>query len=184
MADLSTVARPYAKALFEIASGERELAAWSAGLAAAAAIVSDARAHEFLARPGSSAGDRAEFVWSLCADVADAAILRTDAGRNLLRLLAENDRLAVLPEISAQFDALKAHAESKIRVTLLAATSVDAALSARIQSALQQRLGRSVELDVAVDETLLGGAIVKAEDRVIDGSVRSRLQRLAETLID
>lgn len=184
MADHSTVARPYAKALFEAATAAGDLAGWSAALAAAAGVAGDATAHTYLGRPGLDAAARADFVGKICAGVEGAALLGSQVGRNLLRLLAENDRLAALPEISAQFDRLKTHAENKVKVKLTSASTVDEAQAARIAGALQKTLGRQVELELEVDPTLLGGAIVRAEDRVIDGSVRSRLTRLAETLID
>ena len=100
-----------------------------------------------------------------------------------MRLLAENDRLTVLPEIAAQFDALKADAENKVNVTVTAATAVDKTLAEQIKKALEAKLGRTVELSLAVDPSLIGGAIIQADDMVIDGSVRTRLQRLTEKLV-
>ena len=92
--------------------------------------------------------------------------------------------MPVLGEISEQFDALKAQAENKVKVTLVSATPVDTQVAEQVTQALQKRLGRSVELTLEVDEKILGGAIIRAEDMVIDGSVRTRLQRLAEALVD
>ena len=97
--------------------------------------------------------------------------------------MSENDRLTALPEIAAQFDALKAEAENKVKVTVTAATQVDGAIAEQIKKALQQKLGRAVELTLAVDASLIGGAIIQADDMVIDGSVRTRLQRLAEKIV-
>jgi F-type H+-transporting ATPase subunit delta len=88
-----------------------------------------------------------------------------------------------LPEIAAQFDALKADAENKVKVTVTAATTVDPAIAEQIKKALQQKLGRAVELTLAVDASLIGGAIIQADDMVIDGSVRTRLQRLTEKIV-
>ena len=88
-----------------------------------------------------------------------------------------------MPEIAAQFDALKAQSENKVKVTLTSATQVDAALAEQVTKALTQRLGRAVELTLEVDASLLGGAIIRADDMVIDGSVRTRLQRLTESLV-
>jgi F-type H+-transporting ATPase subunit delta len=184
MADHSTVARPYAKALFEAASAARDLAGWSTALAAAAGVVRDAAAHRYLGRPELDAAARADFVGKICASMEGAALLSSGLGRNLLRLLAENDRLNALPEISAQFDRLKTRAENKVRVKVTSASAIDDAQATKISAALQKTLGRQVDLELEVDPALLGGAIVRAEDRVIDGSVRSRLKRLAETLID
>jgi F-type H+-transporting ATPase subunit delta len=183
MADLSTVARPYAKALFDLASAERKLQAWSDALGAAAAVVADPSAKRALANPGFDDGARATLVGSVAGAVKGGELLTSAAGKNFLRLLAENDRLTVLPEIAAQFDALKADAENKVNVTVTAATAVDKTLADQIKKALEQKLKRTVELTLAVDASLIGGAIIQADDMVIDGSVRTRLQRLTEKLV-
>jgi F-type H+-transporting ATPase subunit delta len=183
MADSSTVARPYAKALFDLANAEHKLPAWSAALNAAAAVVSDEHAKRVLARPSLTEAQRVELVTALATAVPGGEPLGAGQGQNLLKLLAENDRLTALPEIASQFDALKTEAENKVNVTLVAATPVDAQLTEQITQALRQRLGREVELSVEVDASMLGGAIIRAQDMVIDGSVRTRLQRLTEALV-
>jgi F-type H+-transporting ATPase subunit delta len=183
MAEFSTVARPYAKALFDLASAARTLPAWSDALSAAAAVVGHAHARRALANPGLDERQRAGLVASVASGIAGSDLLGGPEGKNLLLLLAENDRLNALPEIAAQFDALKAQAENKIKVKLISATPVDDALVAQVTKALEQRLGRAVELELEVDAALLGGAIIRADDMVIDGSVRTRLQRLAEAIV-
>jgi F-type H+-transporting ATPase subunit delta len=183
MADSSTIARPYAKALFDLANGERKLGEWSAALGAAAAVVADAGAQRALANPGFDDAARAALIGSVAAAVKGGELLASGHGKNLLQVLAENDRLTALPQIAAQFDALKAEAENKVKVTVTAATQVDGAIAEQIKKALQQKLGRAVELTLAVDASLIGGAIIQAADMVIDGSVRTRLQRLTEKLV-
>lgn len=183
MADLSTVARPYAKALFDLANGEGKLGAWSLALGAAAAVVGDANAKRALANPSLDDRQRAELVGSVVAALPGGDLFGTAQGKNLLRLLAENDRLTVLPEIAAQFDALKTEAENKAKVTVTSATPIDGALAEQIKKSLEKKLGRAVELTLAVDASLIGGAVIQADDRVIDGSVRTRLQRLADTIV-
>jgi F-type H+-transporting ATPase subunit delta len=183
MADASIVARPYAKALFDLANAEQKLPAWSAALGVAALVVGDEHAKRVLNRPSLTEAQRVELVTALATAVPGGEPLGAVQGQNLLKLLAENDRLGALPEISAQFDALKAEAENKVKVTLVSASAVDAALTEQITKALTQRFGRVVELSVEVDASLLGGAIIRADDMVIDGSVRTRLQRLTETLV-
>jgi F-type H+-transporting ATPase subunit delta len=183
MADVGSVARPYAKALFDLASGERKLPQWSAALAAAAAVVADAGAKRALANPKLDDESRAALVIDIASAVKGGELLATTEGRNLMYVLAENDRLTALPEIAAQFDALKAEAENKVNVTVTSATAVDAALAERIKKALEQKLERTVELTLQVDASLLGGAVIQADDMVIDGSVRTRLQRLTEKLV-
>jgi F-type H+-transporting ATPase subunit delta len=183
MADSSTVARPYAKALFDLANSERKLAEWSAALGAAAAVLADANAKRALANPGLGDEARATLVGSIASAIKGGELLASGQGKNLLQVLAENDRLTALPEIAVQFDALKAAAENKVKVTVTAATQVDGAIAEQIKKALQQKLGRTVELTLAVDASLIGGAIIQADDMVIDGSVRTRLRRLTEKIV-
>jgi len=182
MAEFSTVARPYAKALFAVAEAGGNLAAWSEALSAAAAAVGDARAKEYLARPSMNAEQRAAFLATVL-EKAVGGVFDSPEGKNLLRVVSENGRLAALPEIAAQFDKLKALAENRVTVKLCSASAVDAAQVERIAAALKRRLGREVEVETEIDPKLVGGAIVRAEDRVIDGSVRSRLERLAGSLV-
>jgi F-type H+-transporting ATPase subunit delta len=184
MSDFGTVARPYARAIFEIARQVDDLSGWSDALAAAAAVVVEPGARAYLAQPGLNSADRAAFVWQIANGVPGSTRLVTPEGKNLLGLLAENDRLDALPEIAVQFDALKTEAEKKIKVTLVSATPVEPAVAEELSRSLAKRFGRSVELGVEIDSSLLGGAIIRAEDMVIDGSVRSRLQRLADSLVD
>ena len=184
MADFATVAKPYARAIFDIASASGELAQWSEALSAAAGVVEDAAALTYLGRPELSARDRAEFVAGVCAELPGAAKLNAAEGRNLIELLSENDRLTAIGEISKQFDALKIAAENRVKVTLTSATPVEPGVVTKLTQSLERKLGRIVELTLEVDATLLGGAVIRAEDMVIDGSVRNRLQRLTDRLID
>ena len=183
MADASTIARPYAKALFDLATAERQLTAWSDALAAAAAVVADAGAKRALANPAFDDAARATLVGSIVGSIKGGELLTTQSGKNLLQLLAENGRLTALPEIAVQFDALKAEAEKKVNVTVTSATQIDAALGEQIKKSLEKKLGRTVELTLAVDAALIGGAVIQADDMVIDGSVRTRLQRLTEAIV-
>ena len=183
MADASSVARPYAKALFDLATAEGRLPEWSAALGAAAAVLADAGAKRALANPAFDDAARAGLVGSIASAIKGGELLTSAAGKNLLLLLSENDRLTALPEIAAQFDALKAEAENKVKVTVTAATTIDAGIAEQIKKALQRKLGRLVELTLAVDASLIGGAIIQADDMVIDGSVRTRLQRLTEKIV-
>jgi F-type H+-transporting ATPase subunit delta len=183
MADYGTIARPYARAAFDIAKEANALDAWSQTLAAAAAVVSNDDAERVLSSPSIGDEARVELIAGVGGSMQGAELFGDARFRSLLRLLAENDRLAALPEVSAQFDELKAEAENKVDVTLVSATSVEPEVAEKITQALERRLGRRVDLKVEIDDKLLGGAIVRAEDMVIDGSVRMRLQRLTETLI-
>jgi F-type H+-transporting ATPase subunit delta len=117
-------------------------------------------------------------------DLPGGAVLSTSEGRNLLRLLSENDRLDAFDEISKQFDQLKAEQENKVRVTLVSAVGVDSETTDKIALALGKKLGRTVELALEIDQALIGGAVIRAEDMVIDDSLRTRLSRLTSALVD
>jgi len=184
MVDFTTVARPYARAAFDVAAEAGELESWSAALAAAAQLVADPAARAYLGNPALQAGQRAEFLAGLCSSVDGGAALASGAGRNLLNLLAENDRLQALGEISAQFDELRAERENRVKVTLTAASAVDAAQAEKVAAALKRRLGRDIELEVEIDPALIGGAVIRAQDMVIDDSVKARLERLTGALVD
>lgn len=184
MADFGTVARPYARAIFDIALAADSLDLWSRGLAAAGAVAGDRSAREFLSRPELGVAEISEFMASVLASIDEAAVFGTPEGQNLLKLLAENDRLGALAEIAAQFDQLKAEQENRVAVTLVSASAVDAAQAEKISSALSRRLGRSVDLTLELDPSLLGGAVIRAKDMVIDDSLQTRLKRLASALAD
>ena len=104
-------------------------------------------------------------------------------GTNFLKLLLENDRAAVLPEIAEHYETLKAKIENVVDVTVTAATALDNQQQETISKALRERLGRDVKLETAIDENLIGGAVIRAGDVVIDGSLRARLDGLANALI-
>jgi F-type H+-transporting ATPase subunit delta len=183
MSGTSTIARPYAQALFEIATRDGSLAGWAQTLSALAETVGDENASVFLSRPDLDNEVRTGFVSSVAEELGAPDLLGTDHGQNLLRLLAENDRLSALPDIASRFEALKAMAENTIRVTLVTATVADEDVAKRIATALETKLGRTVELEQEIDDGLLGGAVIRAEDMVIDGSVKTRLQKLADSLV-
>lgn len=183
MADLGTVARPYARAAFRVANEAGALEGWSQALAAAAAVVANDEAERVLTSPKLSDDARIEFIESIAASMPGSELFGTPQFKGLLKLLAENDRLAALPEISARFDELKAEAENKVDVTLVSAAPVEPDVAQKFTEALERRLGRTVDLKIEIDENLLGGAVIRAEDMVIDGSVRARLERLTETLV-
>lgn len=178
MAEKSTIARPYAKALFELALAQKRLDAYSEVLSLAAAIVRDARVRELLTSPHVTPDQLA----SLVIDVAGAKL--DDAGRNFIRVLAQNRRLGFLPEIAAIYEKLKAEEENIVDVTVTSAVALDTNLQKRFATALNKRLQREVRLHCETDPDLLGGAILRADDLVIDGSLRGRLERLRAELTE
>ena len=174
MPDKSTIARPYAKAAFEAAGGR--LGEWSEGLRRAAAVVLDPRVAALLDNPHVTPEQLAGLISSIAEPHLD------EAGRNFIRALADNRRLACLPEGAARFDELKAEAEGTIEVTLTSAAPLSEPQQRSLAGALERRLRRRVQLRCELDPGLLGGATVRAGDLVIDGSVRSRLERIAHQL--
>lgn len=172
MAQETTVARPYAEAAFDLARGADALAGWADGLANAAAVVADERVDALLRNPRVEAEQKAGFILEVCGESLDLQ------QRNFIRLLVERDRIGVLPEIRRQYDELRARHERTLDAELVTAQPVDDAVRDRVAAALSKRLDRTVHLDARVDETLIGGAIVRAGDMVIDGSVRGRLASL------
>lgn len=176
MADKSTIARPYAKAAFEEAREHGRLGPWSAALRTCAAVVADSRVGELLGNPRVTAQELANLVIEIAGPSLD------EQGRNFVRTLADNRRLARLPEISTRFDELKSEAEGVIDVTVTSAAPLDEALRAKLAAALERRLRRSVRLQCATDPALIGGAVLRAGDLVIDGSLRGKLERIAYQL--
>ncbi len=176
MAERATIARPYAKAAFEYARQLKAFAEWSHGLAVAAEIVADPRVAPLCSNPRLSVADLA----SLVTDVAAANL---DPGmQNFVRVLAENHRLPLLPEIAAQYEELRSAVENTVDVEVVSAVALSAAQSESLKQALNARLKRQVRMRNSVDSALLGGAVVRAGDLVIDGSLKGRLERLATEL--
>ena len=176
MADKTTIARPYAKAAFEEAKSANHLGAWSETLRTASTVVQDASVQKLLGNPSVTNADLAKLVADLAGPQLDGQ------GRNFVQTLAENRRLAYLPEISALFDELKDEAEGVIDVTVTSAAPLENSQRETLSAALQRRLKREVRLHCETDPALIGGAVLRAGDLVIDGSVRSRLDRIAYEL--
>jgi F-type H+-transporting ATPase subunit delta len=176
MAELSTVARPYAQAVFEIAHEQGNLASWGDMLAAAALVSDDAEMQQVLASPGITREQVADLFVTVCADALD------EGGRNFVRVLADNHRVGLLGEIAEQYATLRAEAERTIEATVSTAFELSEAQQQKLAAALKERLGRDVRLTCEIDKTLLGGAVIHAGDLVIDGSALGRLGRLAGQL--
>jgi F-type H+-transporting ATPase subunit delta len=176
VADKTTVARPYAKAAFEEAQSANHLGAWSESLRTASSVVQDPSVRRLLGNPSVTNADLAKLVTDLAQPQLD------DQGRNFVQTLAENRRLAYLPEISTLFDELKDQAEGVIDVTVTSAAPLDKGQEETLSGALARRLKRQIRLHCETDPSLLGGAVLRAGDLVIDGSVRTRLDRIAYEL--
>jgi len=177
MADRLTVARPYAKAAFAQAQADGDLSAWSTALERAAMAVADTRVRALFGSPNVTAAQLAD----LLSAVAGPGLNQN--GRNFISLLAENKRLPFLAEISQIFKALKDDAERVVDVQITAATALPEVEGRQLAAALEKRFNRKVRVQSAIDPSLIGGAVVRAGDLTIDGSVKARLARLARELI-
>ena len=176
MAEQATIARPYARAAFEHAHAAGQLAKWGDVLARASAVLADERVAALVGNPRVRVPELVDFVLDLAGAGAD------EQARNFVRLLAENRRLALLPGISEQFDALRAEVEHTVDVTVTSALPLTDEQGEKLRAALAKRLGRTVRLQAQVDPALIGGAVVRAGDFVVDGSLRGRVERLANTM--
>jgi F-type H+-transporting ATPase subunit delta len=173
MSQALTLARPYARAAFSIARDAGALPAWSDALAFAARVAADPAVAALLGNPGLIQADATTL---LAPEGADATF------GNFLGLLFENRRLSLLPEIAGMFDELRFEAERGVKAKVTSAVALPAAELETITAALKKRFGRDVEVETAVDESLIGGAVIDAGDVVIDGSLKGKLGRLQAAL--
>jgi F-type H+-transporting ATPase subunit delta len=176
MADKSTIARPYARAAFEEARLENKLEPWSEALHTGAAVVVDPRVDALLGNPHVTPEQLAQLVIGIAGPELG------EHGANFVRTLAANRRLAVLPEIAELFDTLKDAEQGVADVSVTSAAPLGAGQQRELSAALAKRLKRTVRLHCATDPALIGGAVVRSGDLVIDGSLRTRLERIAYEL--
>ena len=176
MAELATIARPYAEAAFEIARDAQALPAWSGMLRFAATVVRDPRVAEALDNPRLDAAAKESLLLSIGGDRF------TGEARNFIRVLVETERVALLPQISAMFDTLKNDAEATANATIESAFELSDAQVAELRSALEKRFGKKIEATVTVNPELIGGARVTVGDAVLDGSVQAKLAAMRAQL--
>ncbi len=176
MAEQLTIARPYARAAFEEARADQRLGPWSEALHVAAEVVRDSRVAALLGNPRVTAEQLAQLVIDIAGPKLGAH------GENFVRTLAANHRLGYLPEVATLFDTLKDAAEGVADVTVTSAATLDEAQQRTLAAALEKRLKRQVRLHCQLDPALIGGAVLRSGDLVIDGSLRTRLERIAYQL--
>ncbi len=175
MAELSTLARPYARAAFEYASEAGDLQGWSDSLGTASSVAKQSTVDQLLSSPSSTSAEQAAALTGICGESLSSA------GKNFICILSENRRLKLLPEISHQFEIMKANQERAIEVDVASAQPLDEEQQEKLNEALSKKLERKVNMQVSLDKSLLGGAVIRAGDTVIDGSIRGRLTKLAES---
>ncbi|GLX78483.1 ATP synthase subunit delta [Thalassotalea insulae] len=175
MSELTTVARPYAKAAFDFAVEANAVDSWLEMLVFAAEVSQNETIVNYLSG-GASVEQATDLFLKVCGEQIDSK------GQNLIKLMAENHRLLVLPQVLAQFSELKAEYEKEIAVDVTSAVKLKAAQQKVISAALEKRLARKVKLNCVVDANVVSGLLIKAGDMVIDGSIRGKLNRLATTM--
>ncbi|WMS86015.1 F0F1 ATP synthase subunit delta [Pleionea litopenaei] len=176
MAEFTTVARPYAKAAFEHAMAANALANWSDMLSLMSAVADDKQMQDLLTSPHLTREQQRDAMLNVCADKLDAQ------GQNFVKLLSENHRLLALPKIAEIFEHLKSEFEKTVDAHVISAAELTVEQQEKLKQKLATKLGRQVNIDVTIDNSLLGGLVIEAEDMVIDGSVRGKLAKLSETL--
>jgi len=176
MAELTTLARPYAKAAFAEAQEKNALEAWSDDLSVLAAYAADADMAAILVHPSLTAEQQAQALLDVCGDKLN------EAAKNLVAVLAENKRLSLLPEVSVLFEELKAQLQNTVDVVVTTAFEMTDAQQTKLAESLKAKLKCEVRMSSEIDESLIGGAIIRAGDLVIDGSLTGKLSKLAEAM--
>lgn len=176
MSENITFARPYARAVYDLASEEGRVAQWGATLSLIAKAATQIDAAGLVGDPRITDPSMVQIVADLCGGALDGQ------GKNLVRLLVENRRLASAADLAAMFEQFRAQGEGVIKAHVVSARLLTEAQREALVAALKQKLGRDITLSTEEDETLLAGAIVRAGDLVIDGSLKGRLEQLAQTM--
>ena len=176
MSELTTTARPYARAIFELADESKTLNDWSEFLSFMGTVASNDDVRAVLDNPKLTRQGAADVFVQLCDEKLD------DKAVNLVKQLANNNRLSILPAISSLYEEMKDEAEGAIEATVTSAKKLTKKEQEDIAKALKKRLGRDVKITTVIDESILGGAIIRAGDLVIDGSIQGRLRSMTQVL--
>ncbi len=177
MSEVATIARPYARAAFEHAQAAGSFQEWSDLLKLLSAVVQDPGMQDLLGSPAVDLDAKGQLVVDICGDR-----LQQD-GINFVHMLAANRRLSAAPDIAALYEIFRADAERTVKAEVVSARKLTKEQQQKLTSVLSKRLGREVVLNCRVDASLLGGAIVRAGDMVIDGSAQGKLEQLASAMI-
>lgn len=180
MSDITTIARPYAKAIFEIALASKQLAGWSSILTILTQAVSLPETVQFITNPLATGQDHLDLFLSLLKNLKVSVDPKLQ--QQFITVLVENKRLLLIPGICIQYELLRAEQEKTLTVSVSAYSELSKTQEQRLIETLTQRLQRQVSLEISIDKSLLGGALIKAGDLVIDGSVLGQLLKLASSL--
>jgi len=176
MSDFTTAARPYANAVYDIANETSALDSWSDALANLAAVVNDAQVSEMLSDPETGKQQKGELVIQILGDKLN------EQQQNLIKLMAENGRLSIMQDVQEQFEVARAKAENKIDAEVISAFELSAQQTDDLINTLKNKLGCDITLTTTIDESLIGGVVIKAGDTIIDASMKSQLDSLALSL--
>ena len=179
MSDNLLIARPYAKAVFALAKAANKLSNWSELLNCLASIARDHQVRALLTDPRISWLQRSTLFADICRPMLDTL---DKQGENFLQILALNRRLALLPEIAEFYTALLAKQQDIVKTKIVSALPLAKQQQDKLQRALGKRLQRQIEPQYEIDEALIGGVIIRIGDRVIDGSIRGKLEKLGKYL--
>ncbi len=176
MTDFTTAARPYANAVYDLAHESSELDSWSDALTNLAAVVNDAQMSKLLDAPESGKSQKGELIIQVLGDKLN------EQQQNLVKLMAENGRLKLMPDVLEQFEVARAKAENKVEAEVISAFELSAKQTSELVNTLKNKLGCEVTLTTTIDKSLIGGVIIKAGDTIIDASMKSQLNSLALSL--
>ncbi|GMR01029.1 MAG: F0F1 ATP synthase subunit delta [Gammaproteobacteria bacterium] len=176
MSAFTTAARPYANAVYDTANETSSLDSWSDALANLAAVISDAQMSDLLDNPEISKVQKCELILQILGDRLN------QQQQNLVKLMAENGRLMLMHDVVEQFEAARAKAENKIEAEVVSAFELSAEQTSELVNTLKNKFGCDVTLTTTIDESLIGGVVIKAGDTIIDASMKSQLDSLALSL--
>ena len=176
MSEYTTQARPYAKAAFEVAQSESKQAEWSDALHLIEAIVRNDHFAAVIDNPAMGADAKGEILIDICGDKLSAT------QKNFIKVMSENNRLMLMPEIVVLFEAHRAEAENTVEATVTSAYALSDAQVQSMTDALKKKLGREVTLTTEIDQSLIGGVVIRAGDLVIDGSTQAKIGSLTHAV--
>ena len=176
MAELATLARPYAEAVFKRAKQTNSLVVWSESLQFLAVVADQPQLAAIITNPRISKESKISLMLEICQDRVQEEV------KNLIKLLTENGKLQLLPKIAELFEQYKAEDEGYVNVELFSAYALSKAEQSKYVAKLEKFLNKKVNATVSVDNSLIGGILAKAGDKVIDGSIRGQLKQLAKRL--
>jgi F-type H+-transporting ATPase subunit delta len=176
MAELGTLARPYAKAIYEIALKQDVFDLWAKDLSIASEVLDCEDANELLSNPSLTTENQASIFKDICGEKI------SNNFKNLINILAENKRLALVPEIEKQFTVMRKEYLKTLDVNIYTAFEIPEDIEHRLLEALKNKISKEITATIIIDKSLIGGVVIEASHMVIDGSTKGRLEKLTEII--